>query len=590
MVTKKEFLGQIPIFKNLEKEALERLAEIATEYEFDKGAVLAYQRDVADKFYIVRQGRLFAKSVGEGGIVRESRSYFPGDSFKDVWLFTAQAHDATIKAATDGRVLIIEQDDFQDFLDSYPKVSAGLAPKEDASGQHTAGLSEEAWTELRKSQVAPESEKLGQATGLMPGELIEYVSRRTAWLAVGRLIFPVTFLFLSLLLFFLIFRPRFILLQGLLPSILVPLLILFLFGTLIFYLYLDWANDYFVVTNRHIMHYEFNLSLRHFGSHVTKTPIDQIQSVEVEKPNLVANLLDVGTVRITTAAAEGIIRFDYIDDPGEVRDTLDRIRQRVRELDAGREQAVMRQALEEHFRVGAPYEPFQEDLDSQALLSRPAGQDSLWRRILQRYGARVVQGDVVTYRKHIFVLLSGSRWPLLTGLLLLVIMVALFYFEIDLGLLWLAFILIGFGDFLWLMWTVEDWRNDTFQLTPRYVIDIDRSPFGTGESRKQAQLSNIQNINSDRPGLLPTIFNYGNVYIETAGATADITFENVVNPNQVQRDIFDRREQFQKQQRIREGAQRRKEYAVLLDVYQQALEQERIPQRTPPPEEQEQEG
>ena len=580
MTSKIEFLGQIPVFKNLDEEDLAQLAEITTEYEFDKGAVLAYQRDVADKFYIVREGRLFAKTVDERGIVRDSRSYFTGDSFNDAWLFAPQAHDATVQAATDGRVLIIEQEDFQDLLDDNPQLLRDLAPAEMDSGEQVAGLSPEAWREARKSGVAPESEKYGEATGLMPGEQIEYVSRRTPWLVVLRVLFPLTFLFLYLLLFFFLLRPAFPLFQGTLGSILPPAFGFLFFGAIILYLYLDWANDYFVITNRHIMHYEFHLSLGRFGSQVTKTPIDQIQSVEVEKPNLVANVMDVGTARITTAAQAGIIRFDYVDDPDRVRDTLDQIRQRVRELDAGQEQAVMRQALEDHFNLRAAYELAPEDGTG---LPRPVRESSFWGLLRERYGWRVVQGDVVTYRKHLFVLLSTSRWPLIIALVLTIILLVLLRLQVELGLFWFVVILVGFVDFLWLMWTVEDWRNDAFQVTSRYVIDIDRSPFGTGESRKQAQLNNIQNINSDRPGLLPTVFNYGNVYIETAGATADITFENVVNPNQVQRDIFERREQARQQQRVREGAQRRKEYAVLLDVYQQAVEQDRIPRRTPPP-------
>ncbi|MDT8307791.1 MAG: hypothetical protein RRC07_17785, partial [Anaerolineae bacterium] len=99
--------------------------------------------------------------------------------------------------------------------------------------------------------------------------------------------------------------------------------------------------------------------------------------------------------------------------------------------------------------------------------------------------------------------------------------------------------------------------------------------------RKQAPLSNVQNVNADRPGLLPTLFNYGNVYIETAGATADITFESVMKPSQVQQDIFERREQLRRQQQRQEGERRRKELALMFDVYQQAVEQGRIPRRTP---------
>ena len=95
----------------------------------------------------------------------------------------------------------------------------------------------------------------------------------------------------------------------------------------------------------------------------------------------------------------------------------------------------------------------------------------------------------------------------------------------------------------------------------------------------------MQNVSANRPGIFATIFNFGDVYIETAGATADITFERVVNPNLVQSDIFRRREEFRQKQRVREGQRRRKEYAVMLDVFQQAQEQGRLPRRTPPDEE-----
>jgi uncharacterized membrane protein YdbT with pleckstrin-like domain len=147
--------------------------------------------------------------------------------------------------------------------------------------------------------------------------------------------------------------------------------------------------------------------------------------------------------------------------------------------------------------------------------------------------------------------------------------------------IFLGVLLVFLGLLGWLIWRFEDWRNDTFQVDDRYVIDIDRRPFGFGESRKQAELGNVQNVNADKPNILATIFNYGNVLVETAGAAANITFESVADPNQVQSDIFQRRDEFRQRQRVAEGDRQRKEYAVLLDVYQQAREQGRIPRRTP---------
>jgi membrane protein YdbS with pleckstrin-like domain len=133
----------------------------------------------------------------------------------------------------------------------------------------------------------------------------------------------------------------------------------------------------------------------------------------------------------------------------------------------------------------------------------------------------------------------------------------------------------------WLVWRYEDWRNDKFQLTQLDVIDIDRKPFGFGESRKQAPLSNIQNVTAERPGFFATVFDYGNVHIETAGAEAEILFDKIPRPSRVLTDIFRRLEENREQQRRREGETRREEYAVLLDVYKQELERDLIPRRTP---------
>jgi uncharacterized membrane protein YdbT with pleckstrin-like domain len=119
-------------------------------------------------------------------------------------------------------------------------------------------------------------------------------------------------------------------------------------------------------------------------------------------------------------------------------------------------------------------------------------------------------------------------------------------------------------------------------LTDKDVIDIDRKPFGFGESRKQAPLQNIQNVKAERPGFFATLFDYGDVHIETAGADSDIDFDRIPHPSQVLSDIFRRLEESRDAQRRKDDEKRRKDYAILLDVYRQEMEQDRIPRRTPP--------
>lgn len=574
-----EFLAQLPIFKTLTDEELEALARIAHEYAFTDNAVIAYQRDVADFLTIVRSGRLFAREVDAQGVVRGTRSYLPGDYFGETWLFEEDVHPATIIGKGDGRLLIIRSHDFLEYLDEHLEVLENLEPIYDENDNIVSGLSEAGWAEAEK--LLAKTERHSAAVSLQAEELVEYQSRRSRYNLLLRLLPPGILLFLAII-GTAVFVPQLpTTFMGFLSTLAVPGLIILALLLWLGFNYLDWRNDYFLITNMHLVHREFDL--RTFRTSVTKVAIDKVQSVEVIKPSLIANLFNIGTVRITTAAQTGVIYFDNIDDPALVRDTLNRLGERVKALNAGREQSAMRTSLEEHFRAERPLQeiPAAEEEEED---TPPPRRLSAWAAYWRNYRWRVEDGKTITYHKHYFVLLKLVAWP--AALLLFLIILTWIItrnMQIPFSQYWFLAIIFYALNLGWLIWQIEDWRNDTFQLTDKMVIDIDRRPFGFGESRKQAALSNIQNVRASRPGLLPTIFNYGDVSIETAGVDSDITFEDVPNPGRIQSDIFKRLEEFRQQQRVKEGAQRRKEYAVLLDVYKQAMEQGRIPQRTPPP-------
>lgn len=548
------FLSQLDIFSELEEDELAALASIADEYGFEDGAVIAYQRDVADKMIVVRSGRLYAFQVDSLGIVRDSHSYNEGDYFEDVWLFDPRTHPATVRGSDDGRVIFIEHSKFTQFLRRYPEALDYLKLSDEAQEAAAGSLFADVGRQIRSLE-------------LLPDEIVEYYERRSIWFVLFKLAFPFIALLIwaGLIQYFIGFGNTWANILTILPAV-----FFILFAVIQFF---DWRNDYFVITNKHLVHREYQL-LR-VKSSVNKVPLDQVQSVEIVKPDLISTILNLGAARITTSAQAGVLMFDHIADPMVVKETINELREQVHAMDAGRTQATMRTALEEHFQSVPAYERIEESgLDGNAGLGDE--QRSFWGRIRHAVGARVVDGNVITYRKHPAAFLRRVWWMLLAGLLFFLGMV--FVSSLTVALIFLVLCLI---DFAWLVWRFEDWRNDTFQVTNRYVIDIDRRPFGFGESRKQAELGNVQNVDALRPNLMANIFNYGNVVIETAGASADITFEMVVNPNRVQSDIFQRREAYRVQQQRQEGEQRRKEYAVLLDVYQQAREQGRIPNRTP---------
>lgn len=573
-VTEKyDFLADLPLFADLSEPALDAVARITREYAFEDDAVIAYQRDVANKLYIVKKGRLFARSLDDNGITRDSYSYMPQTWFDDRWLFEPGVHSATIigKDKDGGRLYVIEGAEFVQLLKQYPVIIDELAPREEDDVRY--GLSDHAWIEAQKLKLRPRRASSSIAGALLPDERVEIFMRRSWWFLLGRLILPAFLVVIAATI--LILTPTN---TGLERTVKIGLpIVLTLIGLILFLLrLLDFRADYFIITNKHMTHHEFDL--RHFRIHLVKIPISQVQTVEILKPTLLANLFNIGTARVTTAAVAGIVLFDNIDNPRIVKQTLERLTGQYRSLESAQTQAVMRQSLEKHFGLNPQLTTTEEQLVASPIR---APQEGFFAGLRKRFGWRVVEGNTITYRKSLFILLRQVALPLL-GFVLLGFLSGLgVYLNLDPLILG---VLIGIGGLIVLgafIWQLENWRNDIFQLNDRFVLDVDRKPFGFGESRKQAAISNIQNVDASRPGFLPTLFNYGFVSIDTAGSQSDIVFDYVPNPELIQSDIFQRIDEARRQERVREGSSRRQEYALLLDVYRQAMEQQRIPQRTP---------
>ncbi len=566
--TKAQFLKTIDIFAKLEDDELFDLAEIVDEYEFENKAIIAYQRDVADKLYIVESGRVFVSQMDNQGLIRNSQSYFAGDYFEDVWLFAIRAHENTVRGAEDGRLYVIEQDKFLRFLADYPYITDYLSLSDEAKA-------------IAETISVRQPRRRSTDLNLLPDEHVRYMKRRTIWLLVLELALPFLLFFAwvgAVLYFFSLSGTLTALALGL------PALMLVAFSI---WRTLDWANDYFVITDKHLIHHEY--SLKGFQITINKVPVDQIQSVEIEKPNLLANILNTGSARITTSAQSGAIRFDYIDNPQVVSNTIDDLREQAKAVDAGQNHMDMREALEAHFEADPAYrkleqEPDEDDEDDEEWDYEPLGPidyllDSLSiipRRIGNIFRTRSIDGNVITYHKHPLTLI-GKTW------LIMLISLGLFVGAVWVQSTTIKFVLAGlwFITLLVFIWYFLDWRNDLYQVTDRYVYDIDRLPLGFGESKKQADLSNIQNVNAEKPGLLATIFNFGYVHIETAGASPNIVFERVSNPGRAQSDIFQRRDELKRKQEVGHLHGQRKDLAVMLDVFHQAQQAGRIPDRIP---------
>lgn len=95
------------------------------------------------------------------------------------------------------------------------------------------------------------------------------------------------------------------------------------------------------------------------------------------------------------------------------------------------------------------------------------------------------------------------------------------------------------GIFVWYLITFAfafekflSWYFDVFIITNERVIDIDFNNL-LDKKFSEAKISMIQDITSRVSGVSQTMFNYGNVLIQTAAEISEIQFESVPNPEKI---------------------------------------------------------
>lgn len=605
---KVDFLVQLPIFRDIPAAALGRLNGIASEFEFQRGAIIAYEGDVAENLYIVREGQLEAFILDANEQYIRQNSYAAGDYFDDKWLFEPGTHEATVRARKAGRLILIPHQAFLNFVKAYPTALNAIYPHLSVMGQDaihhsrfqaylSRGLrrrvgptAEELESLLAEQEIGtadtsvaesfdefvPNTERIRRYAKLqlLPEEVVYFEARRSTKIMSAQAAFNLT----AAVILFLI--PIILLGTSGITGTIMVITGIILGGIPLLNLlvrYVNWLNCYFFVTNKRIIKYENKVFS--FRTNVEKIDIQKVQSVNTETPSLLMRWLNIGTATITTAAQSSVIYFDFIDRPYDVERAINTIRERNRALNESQHRETLRKSVENFFEVEPDVVQVQQE-------QRPI---TVQRGFLQRLSEMFVRSEsngAITYHKHPIALVRPMIFPLLTGALITVAAVVLYYFfqtiffiPAVLGLI----IILLLADGVWVIWIFEDWRNDTFQVTDRYIFDIDRMPFGLRESRKQAELSKIENVSAEQEGLLPSIFKFGNVSVETAGADSNIVFENVREPERIQNEIFARRERFRQRQASVDEERQRKDYTILIDLYYQAVQQGRIRRHQPLP-------
>ena len=542
------FLKKTELFARLTDEEIARAASKFTLLSLNPSERLFSGRDAEENFYIIRKGRIFLETRLDQ-VDKEKRALVEGDHFIEEDLLYNQPANAYITTDQPTELLRLESDEYYRLLRDFPQIKPSLARTPES--QHLV-------RNLRFDWLNPE-------------EFIIILARKHEALLLLNLIGPVVLFFIALAVIFNVTSPDIsetFLLVGAIFSSLSGLAGL-AWGV---WNWIDWGNDYYIVTNQRVVWVEKVIWLY---ESLDEAPLGTVLSVNVTT-SLVGRFLNYGNVRLRTYTGE--ILFWTLRDPYRISDVVEEYKQRKQKQSERVEKQKIEQALRQ--RLGWSEEEAQSEEPIPTIAPVEMKKPGFWQKYFSNFlKMRFDDGNVITYRKY-WTILLGKVW--LPSLLILLLLGGLsVYFAAYLSgsfqsspgiILAIGFLLFFFILFPWWLYHYIDWRNDIYQVTDKYILDVERKPLGT-EVKKSASLENILSLEHERLGLIGFIFNFGNVIINVGETQFD--FMGVHNPARAQQDIFNRMDALRRQKELAQAARERERIVEVVTIYHRNAEEAR---------------
>jgi hypothetical protein len=330
--------------------------------------------------------------------------------------------------------------------------------------------------------------------------------------------------------------------------------------------WIDWGNDYYIVTNQRVVWLEKLVGL--YDSR-REAPLANILAVETSSSQI-GRILHYGTVLVRTFT--GGILMRRMDHPERFVQFVEGFRERTRQASREEERQVIEYLLRKRLNMPLPPVPASLRPKPPAPPSKSEPKPgSLRFTLINFFKVRYVVGNTVTYRKHWLVLLKKTWLPSLVLLAEMTLVIFLFYERLARGVVLVSgffpffiFALIYLVTLLWWGYYYLDWSNDIYRITPEQIFDIEKKPLGR-EEKKVASLDSILSLEHTREGIIQLIFNYGIVTINIG--QEKFLFFGVYNPDQVQQDVADYMEALTRKKREAEAARERERMLEWLQAY-----------------------
>jgi len=544
-------LKEIRLFSPLDDQQIAGVAHLFSELSLNPEESLSFDENSERIFFIVMEGEVSVSRKIESDEEPQFDILMVGDFYGEEALLDHQLSPATISALTPTRLLYIDRDLFNHLVSKFPQIK----------------------TSLTKTIASRRFSLKHHFDWLNKEELVFQVRQKhVSYFILVQLIPFFICLFAIMALIFGIYNFTDLLTRNI-SLVLGGLLLIVGIGWSVWG-WIDWKNDYYIVTNQRVVWIEKVIWL--YESRV-EAPLNTITAVNV-RTTFWGRLLGFGDILVTTYV--GKIPLRLVGDPHEMASIIEEYWHRAKSSHLRSQQNELEQAVN---RIINP------EMVQKSYVSKSIPQPDSWTlkelTPWEKYFGNILnmrfeQGSIITYRKHWINLVRRTLKPLLVGCLLFVgISIYTILFTMDyitfFSPAWvdsIGIILIILVIFPWLLYNYIDWRNDIYQLTEENIFDIERKPFGT-ELKKSASLENILSLEHERPGFLGYLFNVGTVIINVGDSK--LLFQDVHEPARIQQDIFNRMHMLRTKKEKVEIGRERDRIISLLEIYHRDIENHR---------------
>ncbi len=388
------FLKKVYLFLDMPDDVLNWIAAQFHPITLGRNTIVYSQGAPSDCFYLVFRGRLRVTRHAHNN-ERLLSILMPGDFFGEEAVINNHPRRSTV--ATIGTVILLrmERDQFALMLSSYPQIRQNL----------------EATAESRRLAASRHFNWLGQ------NETIYFLARKHDFflyralspsIIAGVLAFP--FLAVGLA-------------QGdgsLLATLSVMFSIMILTAAVLWgvWSFVDWGNDYYIVTSQRVIWLEKVVGLYESRR---EAPLDTILAVNVLSSQL-GRMLNYGNVTVRTFT--GGIQMRNVNRPHLFALFVEGFKKRAVQLTKEEENLIRSQALEQamirrHYPEVQELPPVPaEPPPIRPKESQPKRRESLREKMDRFLKVRYEQDGVITYRKHWYLLARRGWIPILFFLFL----------------------------------------------------------------------------------------------------------------------------------------------------------------------------